>query len=90
MLPPSKQPKRKPQGQEIRLEPEPSGPGRYVRDVEFAKIHSIPRQTLANWRYRDRKAGRSGAALGYPFYKRFGPCVRYWLASSDRTREGAA
>jgi hypothetical protein len=32
---------------------------------------------LANWRYQDRKAGRSGAAPGFPEYRLFGGCVRY-------------
>ena len=87
MLPPPNshpppEPVRKPPVHEISLEPAPSGPGQWVKDTVYARIHGIHRQTLANQRYRDRKAGRSGAALGYPFYKKFGGSIRYWLPSN--------
>ena len=44
-------------------------------------------QTLANWRYRDRMAGRSGALPGYPQYRRFGRAIRYWI--EDEQNGGA-
>jgi hypothetical protein len=56
--------------------------GRWVTEATFSEIHGISRQTLANWRYRDRQAGRVGAASGYPVYKRFGRAVRYLLPAA--------
>lgn len=53
--------------------------GRWVRDVTFARITGLSRQTLANWRAADKRAGRTGPAEGYPIYRRFGRAVRYWL-----------
>ena len=53
--------------------------GRWIKEAEFAGIHGLSRQTLCNWRYRDRKAGRTAAAPGYPQYRYFGRAVRYWL-----------
>jgi hypothetical protein len=53
--------------------------GRWVTEQVFSEIHSISRQTLANWRYRDRLAGRTEAAPGFPIYRRFGKAVRYLL-----------
>ena len=53
--------------------------GRWVTDRVYSQLHEISRQTLANWRYRDRKAGRTQAAPGYPIYRHFGEAVRYWL-----------
>ena len=53
--------------------------GRWVSEKVYSELHSISRQTLTNWRYRDRLAGLSEAAPGYPRYKRFGRAVRYWL-----------
>lgn len=46
--------------------------GHWVTEREFARIHSLHRQTLCNWRYEDRKAGRDHAEIGYPQYRRFG------------------
>jgi hypothetical protein len=54
--------------------------GRWVTEKLFADFHGLSRQTLCNWRYRDRKAGRDQAESGYPQYRRFGRAVRYWLA----------
>lgn len=56
------------------------GPGRWVTEQVYAELHCLSRQTLANWRYRDNKAGRDQAESGYPQYRRFGRAVRYWLA----------
>ena len=41
--------------------------------------HDFHPQTLANWRHKDRKAGRTEARPGYPVYRRFGKAVRYLL-----------
>ena len=53
--------------------------GRWITDLAYSTLYGIPRQTLINWRHRDRKAGRDCAEPGYPEYKRFGKAVRYWL-----------
>ena len=53
--------------------------GRWVTEQEYARVHELHRQTLCNWRYRDRRAGRDCAEPGYPRYRRFGRAVRYWL-----------
>ena len=58
-------------------------PGRWIRDAEFARIHGLSRQTLCNWRYQDRKAGRTQAHPGYPQYRYFGRAVRYWLSAEQ-------
>ena len=50
---------------------------RWLTEREYAEIHAIARQTLRNWRYQDRQAGRDGAAPGKPAYRRFGGAVRY-------------
>ena len=55
--------------------------GRWIKEAEFASIHGLSRQTLCNWRYRDRKGGRTQAAPGYPEYRYFGRAVRYWLSA---------
>jgi hypothetical protein len=57
--------------------------GRWVTEKVYAPIHGLAPQTLANWRYRDRLAGRDCAAPGFPRYKRFGTAVRYWLPADD-------
>lgn len=54
--------------------------GLWVSEKEFARVHGLARQTLCNWRFRDRRAGRDCAGPGYPQYRRFGRAVRYWLA----------
>ena len=51
----------------------------WVSARKYADIHDLRPQTLANWRYQDRKAGRNGAAPGYPQYRRFGGAIRYCL-----------
>jgi len=57
--------------------------GRWVTEARYSEIYSISRQTLANWRYRDRRAGRTEAVLGFPVYRRFGKAVRYLLEGSE-------
>ncbi len=63
--------------------------GRWVTEREYAALHSLHPATLCNWRFRDRKAGRTEAAPGFPAYRRFGKAVRYWLASDERGGEAA-
>jgi hypothetical protein len=53
--------------------------GKWVTESVFANISGLARQSLTNWRARDRKVGRQQAALGYPQYVYFGGAVRYWL-----------
>lgn len=53
--------------------------GRWVSEAVYADIYALSRQTLTNWRYEDRKAGRNGAREGFPVYRRFGRAVRYWV-----------
>jgi hypothetical protein len=53
--------------------------GRWVTEKTYSAAYSICKQTLTNWRYRDRLAGRAGALPGYPVYRRFGRAIRYWL-----------
>jgi len=53
--------------------------GRWISERAFANLHGLSKQTLANWRYRDHKAGRAEAGPGYPQYRYFGRAVRYWL-----------
>jgi hypothetical protein len=54
--------------------------GRWVTDVQFSRLTGLSRQTLANWRLRDRDAGR--IRRGYPVWRLFGGCVRYWVDES--------
>lgn len=56
--------------------------GQWITGREYARIHGLSPQTLINWRYRDRKAGRCEAVPGYPRYKYFGRAVRYWLGDA--------
>ena len=49
----------------------------WLTELRFAERYDIPRQTLANWRYRDKKRGRTEAASGFPTYQRFGRAIRY-------------
>src|ERR1035438_447545 len=51
--------------------------GRWVTEAGYSEIYSISRQTLANWRYRDRCSGRTEAPSGFPKYRRFGKAIRY-------------
>jgi hypothetical protein len=57
--------------------------GRWITEKQYAVLHGLHPQTLANWRYFDRKAGRRQAKSGYPVYRYFGTAVRYWLATSS-------
>jgi len=52
---------------------------RWVTAKEYAKITGLSTQVLNNWRYEDRKNGRSEPRPGYPIYRRFGNCVRYYV-----------
>jgi DNA-binding transcriptional regulator YiaG len=54
-------------------------PGRWVTAAEFAAFAGVSVQTLANWRWKDRRAGRDGPGPGKPIYRRFGRAVRYFL-----------
>lgn len=63
--------------------------GRWVSEKVFAEIHGLAAQSLTNWRYRDRRAGRTGAGPGYPVYKYFGGAVRYWLPADGGRPEAA-
>jgi hypothetical protein len=49
----------------------------WITASQYAELHSMSKQTLANWRYADLRAGRQEAAPGYPKYRRFGGSVRY-------------
>jgi len=57
--------------------------GRWVTEKQYSEIHSIPKASLANWRFRDRMAQRPGAAPGMPQYRHFGRAVRYWLPPDE-------
>ena len=57
--------------------------GRWVRERTYAEFHDLAKGSLANWRFRDRQAGRKEAPPGYPRYKYWGTAVRYWLPPSD-------
>ena len=52
---------------------------RWVTERAYAEIHSLARGTLTNWRFLDRRAGRTEALPGYPRYRYFSTSVRYWL-----------
>jgi len=52
---------------------------RWVTEKQFAEFYGLHPATLCNWRYRDRKAGRTEAPPGFPKYRYFGGAVRYWL-----------
>lgn len=56
-------------------------PARWVTERIYAAMHGIARQTLTNWRWRDRQAGRDHAQPGYPQYRYFGSAVRYRIDS---------
>jgi hypothetical protein len=61
--------------------------GRWVSEQTYANVYGLSRQTLTNWRYRDKLAGRSEAAPGFPIYRRFGKAVRYLLAEPQPALE---
>jgi hypothetical protein len=54
--------------------------GRWVTDRDFSALTGIGRQTLANWRSADAKAGRDHAQPGFPVYRRWGRAIRYFVA----------
>ena len=56
-------------------------PGRWVTAKLYSEIYNLPVPTLSNWRFHDKKAGRTEAAPGFPKYFRFGRSVRYWVPS---------
>jgi len=49
----------------------------WVTAERYSQIYSISIQTLANWRFKDRRAGRKTARPGFPKYRYFGTAVRY-------------
>ena len=62
--------------------------GIWVTERVYSELHSISRQNLSIWRYRDKVASRSGAALGFPVYRRFGGAIRYWLPNDAQPASG--
>ena len=52
---------------------------RWVTAARYSQIHSISVQTLANWRFKDRRDGRTEARAGFPRWRYFGRAVRYLL-----------
>jgi hypothetical protein len=77
------------EGKQVHIILQELAKGRWVTSQVFAQIHGLALQTLANWRYQDHKANRTGARPGYPAYKRFGGAIRYWLPA-DEDPEAAA
>lgn len=57
--------------------------GKWVSAKVYATFFGLSQDTLGNWRWRDRRAGRSEAVPGFPVYRRFGRAVRYWLPSQN-------
>ena len=51
----------------------------WLTERQFAERYGIAKQTLANWRYRDKVHGRTEAAPDYPTYRRFGKAIRYLI-----------
>jgi hypothetical protein len=64
--------------------------GRYVTPKVYAAVHGVSVQSLANWRYQDKKAKRSSALPGKPEYRFFGRSVRYWLPARNSQSGGRA
>jgi hypothetical protein len=60
----------------------------WVPGSVYARVAGLHPQTLNNWRYRDKKAGRTEAPPGYPRYRRFGHAVRYLLEDPPREVRG--
>jgi hypothetical protein len=58
--------------------------GRWVTAKVYARTYGLTEDTLGNWRWRDRQAGRDEAQPGFPRYRRFGRAVRYWLLAEDQ------
>jgi hypothetical protein len=57
-------------------DPEPAN-SKWLTAREYHQKYDVPLQTLANWRSKDRKAGRQEAKPGQPHYERFGEAIRY-------------
>jgi hypothetical protein len=55
----------------------------WVTEKTFAHTFNLNRQSLANWRLQDRRAGRSDSRPGYPVYKYFGHAVRYRIEAES-------
>ncbi len=53
--------------------------GFWDSDKLYSQLFGIPRQTLATWRFYDKKAGRLEAEPGKPRYRRWGRSVKYWF-----------
>jgi hypothetical protein len=49
----------------------------WLTERQFAEQFGLARQTLSNWRYRDKQSGRTEAAPDFPTYRRFGKTIRY-------------
>src|SRR5439155_26849375 len=62
--------------QQTTAQPNVSDPGRWVTEQVYATIHSISRQTLANWTHQDRQWGRDRALPGHPRCRRVGRAGR--------------
>jgi hypothetical protein len=62
---------------------------RWVSERYFSSFSGVQMQTLCNWGYADRLAGRSGAEPGKPRYKKFGRSVGYWIELAEGTSEAA-
>ncbi len=56
--------------------------GKWVAAKVYAERSGIHIGTLANWRHKDLREGRTEARPGFPVYRRFGAAVRYWMDSS--------
>jgi hypothetical protein len=63
---------------------------RYVKETIYARMAGLSPQSLRNWRHRDRQAGRTEAAPGYPRYRYFGGAVRYLLSDFGEVNERPA
>jgi hypothetical protein len=59
--------------------PDPPTLGTWTTARRYSRFFDVDEQVLANWRYRDKKAGREQALPGYPQYRRFGKAVRYFV-----------
>ena len=50
---------------------------------QYGEIFQLSEQTLSNWRFLDRRAGRKAARPGFPVYRYFGGTVRYYLPADE-------
>jgi hypothetical protein len=62
----------------------PLTPGTWTTARRYAGFFGVDEQVLANWRYRDKKAGRETAMPGYPQYRRFGKAIRYFVPEDSK------